>query len=399
MKLDFRKIFIQISIFFLSFMVGLYGSRLVYYYKMENKKDNKKYTMIEYLTKGENILKNNLIEDDDKYYFNKNTKNNYLYYSGLLYRILYIDNDTLYVITDECVTNLKYGQNNDYNTSEIKQWLEEIYLNNIDKTYLKNNKVTLLDKETFFKIGEKETYVVDKDFWVLDNNKALVVTETGSLTKTNNYEDFLGVKPVLELNGKTLYLKGNGTKNDPYILEDKKTNNTNDLYVGNYIKYKNINLRVIEKNNIGIKVVTTSPINKKYIFSITSNEYKTNYKKDIGYYLNNEYIELLDTNDLVNTKWYIGNYELEYKNTLNKSIDSYIGLLKIGDYFITDIKNSYLLTPNTNDNEIYTINNKNALYIQNIQTKLNIYPAFTLKNNLNIKSGDGTLNNPYIIGD
>jgi len=400
MKFDFRRIFVSISILFLSFMVGFYGSRLVYYYKTENKKNTKDYTLIEYLTTGENLIKNNLMEDNNKYYFYKNIKNNYIYYSGLMYRILYIDKDTLYVITDECITNLKYGETGTYSDSEIKKWLEEIYLNNLDKTYLKNNEVKLLDRETYGKIGEKESFVINKDFWVLDNNEALVITEDGSLTKTSNYKDFLGIKPVIKLKGTTKYIKGNGSINNPYILDNKTTNTTNDLYVGNYLKYKNIDLRVIEKNNDGIKVVTTNPIEGKYIFSNISNLYKTSYKKDIGYYLNNEYIKLLDKNDLVNTKWYIGNYELEYKNTLNKNINSYVGLLKIGDYFITNIKNTYLITPDINNtNSIYTINDKNALYLQSINEKLNIYPSFTLKNNLNIVSGNGLKNNPYIIGD
>ena len=400
MKFDFRKIFVQISILFLSFMIGFYGSRLVYYYKLENKKDTKEYTMIEYLTTGENLIKNNLIEDDNKYYFYKNTDNNYIYYSGLLYRILYIKEDTIYVITDECITNLKYGENEKYSESEVKKWLEEIYINNLDKTYLKDTEITLLDKETFAKIGEKESFVVDKDFWVLDNDNALVISENGSLTKTSNYSDFLGIKPVIKLNGVTKYIKGDGTLSNPYILDKKTISTTNELYVGNYIKYKDIELRVIEKNDDGIKVVTNKPIEEKYIFSNTSNVYKTNYKNDIGYYLNNEYIKKLDKTDLVDTKWYIGNYKLKYKDTLNESINSYVGLLKIGDYFITEKTNSYLLTPDINDsNSIYTINDKNALYIQNINQKLNIYPSFTLKNNLNIISGNGLKDNPYIIGD
>ena len=145
------------------------------------------------------------------------TKNNYIYYSGLIYRILYIDKDTLYVITDECVTNLKYGENNRYSDSEVKKWLEEVYLNNPDNPYLKSNEVKLLDKDTYGKIGEKESFVIDKDFWVLDNDEALVITEDGMLTKTSNYKDFLGVKPVIKLKGTNKYIKGDGAIDNPYI--------------------------------------------------------------------------------------------------------------------------------------------------------------------------------------
>jgi hypothetical protein len=54
MKLDFRSIFILISIFFLSFMVSFYGSRLIYYYKIEHKKSTKNYISVEYIWKKKN---------------------------------------------------------------------------------------------------------------------------------------------------------------------------------------------------------------------------------------------------------------------------------------------------------------------------------------------------------
>ena len=395
MKYDFRKIFVLISIIFISFMIGFYGTRLIYYYKQENRKDNKSYTLIKYITKEENLLNSTIVKDKNNYYFHKKTENNYLYYSGLMYRILYLNDKSIYAITEEVVTNLKYGQDENYDSSDIKEWLNNVYKKNLNQEYIKN--ITLLDKDTFYKIGEEKSYVIGNDFWVLDKNKALVVDENGNLTKTNNYSDFLGVKPVVEIDGTKDYITGDGTKENPYLLENKSNNTLNDIYVGEYIKYKNIDLRVIEKNNDGIKVLSLNKLDEKYSFSNYTNKYQLKYKSDLGYYLNNTYIKNLNKKDLIQTNWYIGEYKTTYKETEDKYINTYIGLLKIGDYFINSIPNSYLITPNNKD--IYIINDKKTLYTNKTNEKLDIFPVFTLNKNLIIKSGSGYKNNPYIVGD
>ena len=48
MKFDLRSFFISISILFLSFMIGLYGARFIYYYKSENKQKSTNYNIYEY---------------------------------------------------------------------------------------------------------------------------------------------------------------------------------------------------------------------------------------------------------------------------------------------------------------------------------------------------------------
>lgn len=397
MKFDFRKIFLKISILFLSFMIGFYGSRFIYFYKTENKKETKEYRVFEYFTKGENAIKNNLIEYENNYYFYKNNKNNYIYYSGLLYRILYLNKDSVYIITDECITNLKYGKDEKYNTSNIKDWLNNVYMNNINKTYLKNNNVNLLDIDIYSKIGQEKSFIKNKDFWILDNDKALVITEVGIITKTSNYSDFLGVRPVIELKANTKIIEGDGSISNPIIIEKRNIKTLNDLYIGEYINYKNNNYRIIEKKDEYIKVLSVNKLNEQKIFSNYINEYSLKYKNDLGYYLNNTYIKELDENDLVKIDYYIGEYNLDYKETDSKKIKTHIGLLKVGDYFISSIKNSFILTT-TNDN-IYTINKNGSLYIENINKKMDIYPVFALKNNIIVKSGTGQKNNPYTVGD
>ena len=201
-----KRVFIWGSIAFLSFMVFFYGYRLVHYFVKEHRPDDKVYSMIGYLKVEDNLINNyfdqryknsinrvslglqstnnKLLKDGDCYYFRKDAQNNYLLFSGILYRILYLDKENIYLMSDEPVTNLKYGITGEYDKSNIKVWLENIYLNNLNSEYLSSKEVTLLDKDTFQKIGGNESYIIGKPFWMVEDNKGLIVDEDGEVGGT-----------------------------------------------------------------------------------------------------------------------------------------------------------------------------------------------------------------------
>lgn len=378
MKKD--KIIIILSCLFLGFMLGLYGSRLFYFYNLENKKETKATTIVDY-------IKN---DSKSRVYYKNKEKNNYVYFSGLMYRILYADKGSIALITDEPVTLLKYGETSNYNSSDIKKWLEDIFLNNLNKEYLSENKVTLLDRNTYLKIGGKKSFVVKDDFWLKDG---LIVTEKGELNKTDDTLKFLNVKPVIKL--KNFTINGEGTKENPYLVETKKASNLKEAYVGQYIKYNNMLLRIIDKGNNGLTVVAPK-LDEKHIFSEKRNGYNKTYLKDIGYYLNTKFINKLNKKDLLYSNYYIGSYETSYKDTYKENVYAYIGLIKVGDYFIGDLKESYTLTKK--DDIIYVVDKNGMLYQDETNKKLNIYPVFDIKN-LDISGGNGYKKNPYIVGE
>lgn len=396
MKKNGRHIFVSISIIFLSFMVGLYGSRLFYFYNKEKKKDIKKYTLSEYITKEDNLIKGVLLKDGNNYYYHDNPANNYLYYSGFMYRIIYVNKNNVYAITDECITNLKFGQTENYSESNIKKWLNNVYKNNLNKKYLKGD-INLFNSDDYAKIGAEKSFILNGDFWINDNNKAYVITESGLLTKTNNYSDFLGVRPYIKLDGTIDYLSGDGTKENPYILEQKESKILSDLYVGEYINFNNKNYRVLEKNDENVKLLSLEQMDKKYIYSYSSNIYRNYKQNDIGYQLNRIYIKNFNVNDLVKTKWNIGETELDYETTSSETLDEYVGLLKIGDYFTNMIPDSYLITPSGKN--VYSMTEKNTLQVSEITELKDIYPVLSVKSEMKIKSGNGIKENPYIVGD
>ena len=136
MKINFRQTFVKLSIIFIGFMIILYGSRLIYFYISEhNKKTSKIETLIENITSSKNLIdnKDTMTKDKDTYYFYGKNPNNYIYYSGLMYRILYIKDSSIFAITDEVVTNLKFGSTKSFKDSNINEWLNYIEDNKGDR--------------------------------------------------------------------------------------------------------------------------------------------------------------------------------------------------------------------------------------------------------------------------
>lgn len=406
MNLNFKKIFVICSLLFLFSLVIIYGGRLFYFYNKENK-TNKLITLSDKITSSESLINSEktIIKENNNYYFTGKNPNNYLYYSGLMYRILYIDKNIIYAITDEEVTKLSFGENSNYFNSNIYNWLNlstkntGTYLKNLNNTTfnLTDENITLLSKDVYQKIGGSNSYVVKDDFWILDNdNSALVLDNNGQVSKTSTYSSFLGVRPVIKIKGSNNYVSGSGTITNPYILEVKKENMLSDLYVGDYLEYNNIKLRIIEKSNNSVKVVCLNKTGEKSIFSYSNNLFDSTIY-GLGYNLNNRFMSSLSKKDIVKSSWYIGNYTLDYRDVYNKEVKEYVGALKIGDYFIGSVKNSFTIT--SSNDSIYTVNNTGDLYINDVQTKLDIYPVFNLNSSLKIEKGKGLENNPYVVGE
>ena len=82
--------------------------------------------MSETITLKKNIttIGDGLYKEDDIYIFKGKEVNNYLEYSGYLFRIILIDeNNNIELITEESLTNLAWGIESDYEKSYIKDWL------------------------------------------------------------------------------------------------------------------------------------------------------------------------------------------------------------------------------------------------------------------------------------
>ena len=125
-KLKPANIFVFVNILVILGICCFYGYRLVYYYKLEHTKTVKNKTFSEILTTDANLVYegDGLYKNEDEYLFRGKEVNNYVYYSGRLWRIVKVNkNKSIKLVTADLDTSLVWGLDNNYEESYVKDWL------------------------------------------------------------------------------------------------------------------------------------------------------------------------------------------------------------------------------------------------------------------------------------
>lgn len=421
-----KKNFIIVSAVFIIGLIFAYGTRLVHFYLIEQKKpstDDKTVSTNYFNDILENTINventsGGLYLDGDNYLYKYAATENYLWYSGQMWRILKINDDkTITIITDNSITLLqsKYEE-----TAYIEDYLKEFY-SHLDQEYLvkfnscndtiddvKNincenpteTNISLLDMYTYNKIGSLKSFINNgESFWLINKNgenNYWYIDNTGAVGVGSEIPH--GIKAVVTLKNEITLAAGKGTKENPYIIIEKKNTKLSEVFTGEYIKYNDSLWRILSINENSVQALKATCIENEegecldYRFGnnityLNSALYK---------YLNNTYFNKLENNDfLVKDNFYVGNYtNYDFKELKSNSVSAYIGLPKIADYYIKNNTNSYLITPNIIET-IYTINEIGNYYLVKPTTERNIYPIINFDINLNIEKGNGTIENPY----
>lgn len=450
MKLNKEKLFIGVSIIFLSTLIIIYGWRFIYYYRLEKSPAKQNKSLVNVLIDSSNLVSSGsgLYKSNDEYIYKGQAENNYLLYSGYLWRIIKVNADnTIKLITDDLITSLVWNyDSNDYLNSHVYKWLNPvdevsysgIFYNSLDNASevivsgkfcvdkindlnkltcdkVDNSKVGLLELLDYKIAGGKNSYLYKQNYeWTMssfDEKQVWFRLPTGQLSNKSFFEDSYysyGVRPVITIKGDVILNSGNGTKENPYIIESKIINNFSDIRIGQYISYSNYKWKVISKDETKVKVVMDGYIKDKdkfvlLSFSQKSNKFNLSNKDDLGYYLNHTFYKTLTNQDyLVEGDWSIGNYNYEvdydYTNVLKETIKAKVGLLSVGDLFINEYDGYATITPTNIVNEtIYTILSDGRLYADEITKELKVRPALYLDINLKISEGEGTKEKPFII--
>jgi len=443
-KLKVQNIIIFINTIILSGIICFYTYRLIHFYKIEHPKVDKTLTLSENITLKKNIttIGDGLYKEDNVYVFKGKEVKNYLEYSGYLFRIVSIDeNNNIKLITDEALTNLAWGTDSSYETSYIKKWLngEEEHagifyksLNNptkylIDTTFCistvkedgkgcDNNitsSVGLLSLLEYNKAGGTNSYLQTNNYWWLSNSSDEGVWYVHSDGKINdvyhmgkNYYSY-GVRPVITIKGSVSLVSGDGTKDNPYKIEQETDGFLKNKNVGKYVKYSGLTWRIIEKNNNYIRVALDGFIKEKdedklMNFSVYSNVYAAT--SDIGKYLNTTFYNTLDStymkDGIIYTNRYDSTVDFNYMGIFESSITAKVGMMQVGDLFMNDYTNYYLASrTSTYVGTVYKVVENNSLYADLPTEKAYIRPTIFLDLESPVSSGDGSKNSPYIIGD
>lgn len=242
-KLNWQKIFNLISFTFILACIIFYGTRFIRLYLQNNKKEEIKVLADNIKDNNEGNLKN--INSD--YYFTGKEVNNYVKYSNILFRIIKINKDnSITLISDKPITSLAKGDNNDYKTSYINNWLNnqdkentgilEKNLNNPNKylTYtnacndkidntknitckstLADTLITLPSLYDYINTGDTKSFMNNETYYYLLNtnkdNKTWYINDNGGVTTSDN-TDILGIKPVITLKSTNKLINGDGNK-------------------------------------------------------------------------------------------------------------------------------------------------------------------------------------------
>ena len=163
-RLKITPVLMALNVLVLVLIVLFYGFRMVKYYLQENgnRSDGESAVLlVDTILKKQSFvdLTKGLVYDEDKneYRYLGDVNDNYLEYSGIVYRIIGLDKDkNIKAITDKSVTLMYSGLEKGYDNSYINKWL------NYDKDiklsgFYENN------------IKESTNYLVNTYLWQKQN--------------------------------------------------------------------------------------------------------------------------------------------------------------------------------------------------------------------------------------
>ena len=246
--------------------------------------------------------------------------------------------------------------------------------NNVDRftDEAKNNYVHFMGYTwRIIKINEDNSITITTDDVLIK----LVKDET--ITNLKNNSDFVNVQPVINLKPTTQIYYGSGGVDNPYIIMENKFETLNDIFVSHYLYLNDSLWKVVAKENDKIKIVSDDYLKEN------NTNYETDFKNLLNY-LNNEYYDNFKEKDLI------------VKGIFNNETHK-IGLLTIDEMFVYDLQNTFTIS-NMDETNIYIIDENNNLYLDSIDNKHYVRPALYIKNDIEIKKGNGSYLSPFILG-
>lgn len=389
-------------------------------------------------------------DTDDSNIYKGTVVNNYIRFSGMLFRIVGLDGDNVKIVSDLDIANVNY--------TAIDKWLDYFYENLADssKKYLVKNKYCEGDlkannansdttcykktKERYAYIlsnkelnesrnENKESYIFKETFsWSAntDGKENAWVTKFGfqsyasasqfmSLSKDYN----LGVSPLLTIKGNSLVKSGNGTKDDPYSLGDIKPGKADEYissrYSGEYITLSGQLWRIIESTDDGYtKVIAQDSIplldTEKDAISYETNDdvkiYNPNQRGNIGYTINKKTADTVDDKYFATREISVPIYKTiaKYKEEIEtKKYKVKFSAPNMYDMFTTYQRPTgmgyWLINSSKEEFRKYVVSNIGVVIYEQLPDNLESYvrPVGYLDKKVKIVSGQGTEKNPYKI--
>ena len=392
-------------------------------------------------------------------YNTKVTDNNYVWYSGRLWRVIKVNADgTVKMVTEESVAGILYDDDSStFSASMTNEWLsKEFYpeLNNPSKIIAESNycnhlltngsklrfackadsvvtaKVGLLTIDEYNILGGEEGYL-NNGTWFFTmtpsgNQSVWVVNDLGE--KVNNYAvtNPYAIRPVVTLKENITITSGDGSINNPYRLNLDNSGEVNSKLnarvSGEYVVFANQTWRIVEATGTQTKLIYDG-----YLMD-GANPYKSSFgefgnyntTQGVGQYLNTTVLNTMFTSEerdlILDSRWYNNSIDKgeNPRTTSLVSSGNYttakiglpsVGELTTGGSYNTNIERFTVWAMNYNSVTVNGIKTPQWFltsvgtsdYISKPSDTRGLKPVINLNPNLTIKSGDGTMNSPYIL--
>lgn len=315
-------------------------------------------------------------KDENTTFIAGNVTDNYVWYSGHLWRAVSIDssNDTLKLITDQAETFINYGPYSPesgvpYSDSNISKFLRKflgelrnttsyvstsIYnyssytseTNSLENTTAKSqvsSNIGLLNAYEYLKtFKDGKSYLVKTYLnWYTAsprtgmNNSIYEAVSLGTLTTADVLTyGISGIRPVISLKSSTVIKSGDGTATNPYMIEN--SSDITSIYTlasGDYISIESaqttFDFRVVSKTNNRLKVISTT-------YAKNGLKHDLSNGSELREYLNTTFLNYFPTaikQAITTSVW-----DITPMPRMNTEIDSNrnqmstkVGLLKVGD--------------------------------------------------------------------
>ena len=419
-KINWKYYFIWASMLFITFLVTFYGYRFFHFYNLSHVDTKGITNLSQILTSNVQYVKDGIHREDNTYFFYGKEVNNYVYFSGRIWRVMSVDQKgQIKLIEDEPETILYYGQSV-FQKSYAYNWLNNNFLPTIkDDSYLVGSdycidsfdddvtcnskvefKVGLLSAKEYEQAGGKNSYLNNGIYtWLINTNQKnnpWYISNEGALGTANSVSS-LGLRPVITLKSNIDIIGGKGTLNDPYVFKQNNPKTIADLFVGEYISYGNYTWRVISQGNV-TKLIMATPLENKYVYSTYNNSYSTTEYNSVAYYLNHSFYNNISDNSLIVAANYnSGIYSDDYSK-IDGSVKVKVALPVVGDSFIYYNKPNFTInSPGKATQSIYTILENGSLNTDDIGSDEYVRPVITINNSSAIINGVGTIQNPYVL--
>ena len=423
--------------------IGTYKLSYIAFDNLKNRSEVKRtVTVVQKLnsTVKKATKKNNLYVGQDP--------DNYIYFSGMLFRIVGLEGDNIKIVADKDVANV--------NHDGLDEWLKYYYdhINKESKKLVVKTKYCQMTlKESDTNTTECSSYTKPREVYipsVVDINKAAeeqyenyMKTKTMSWTsdKASDKKSYLtrdifyneelgkdymafedkynfGVRPMLTIKGDVMIQSGDGTRDNPYDIGDfesaKADDKVSSRQSGEYLKIGSSLWRIVDGQSDGTtKVIMESSlhsINEYLIINYGDSDDKTyNPKKkdNIGYKINNRASEYINTKYFVKHEIEVPIYKSDAKYGKEIKTEKYEAKISAPNMYEMwsasslnyAVRSYWLINSSKNSSLKYGVSDIGVVLYGEMSPYITfgVRPVGYLNKSCVIVSGKGTESDPYII--